>query len=130
MLLALASAASDANDIINSPTVFIRLTQIKQCATDLFWSCDASESSQCHMMPTVSLIAPFHFLCQDDKKEVQHDMTSFIMWSHLHQQQHHVIPMAPSVALLYLFSQDNQNDMQHDFLVMWYIWCWHGHGMM
>ena len=62
---------------------------------------------QCHMMPTVSSVAPFHLVCQDDK--MGGNMTFLAMWCHWHQHQYPVIPMAP----LHLLSQDTQNEVQH-----------------
>ena len=62
------------------------------------------------MMPTVSPMALFHFLDQDDQKRMQHDLVS------------HVMPLVPesasSVAPLHLFSHE-KNEAQH-----WHL-CWH-----
>ena len=42
---------------------------------------------QCHMIPTVSSVAPFHLFGQGDQKEMQYDF--FLTWGHWHQ--YHVI---------------------------------------
>ena len=34
---------------------------------------------QCHMMLTVSSMAPFHFLAEDDEKEMQHNIFGHVM---------------------------------------------------
>ena len=72
---------------------------------------------QCHKVPTVSSMAPFHLIGQDGQKEMQCDV--LVMSCHWHQHQHHVMPMASSMEPLCLHSQDNQNEMQH-----WHC-CWH-----
>ena len=42
--LTLASVLCNANGIVNSTTTFIKSRQLKQCATELFWSCDANDA--------------------------------------------------------------------------------------
>ena len=110
VITVLASHGSDA--IINSSTItFISSTWSNWNATWLFQSFDTFGTTnifgqvmpwylcQCHMMPKVLSMAPFHLLGQDDQKET--NMTN------------HVMPMVSSVAPLHLFHQYNQNEVQH-----------------
>ena len=42
--LPLVSASGDANAIVNTTIVFIRSRLLKQCPTELFWSCNTIDA--------------------------------------------------------------------------------------
>ena len=122
-LLPLSSASCDANSIVNSTT---RSWQLKQCATELCWSCNANGTGQCHMKPTVPSVV---FVRSVWSKDVQHDF--LVMWCNWNQclclfkitkmrysitfghmvlwfwHWHQVILMAFSMAQLCLLAKDD-----------------------
>ena len=76
--------------------------------------------SQCHIMPTVSSMAPFHLLGQDEQNEMQHDLFG------------HVLPLEQASASCNVTdiisgttAFDSPDNMMYNmtFLVMWWICC-------
>ena len=118
----LASAPCDANGIVNSTNTFIRSETI--CSITFLVMRHHWCWCQCHMLLSVSSVAPFHLLGQNNQKDVQHDFG-------------HVMPLALVTALhaancvendTIAFVWSRRSKWKTKWLLfMWCHWCKHQH---
>ena len=78
---------------------------------------------QCHGMWTALSIALLHFLGQDDKNEVHHDIFGHV--TPLCWPQCHMVLAQSSMVPLPTLSQDKQNEVHHDLFIMRNPWLWY-----